>query len=202
MIIKSILSEANIIIDGGAYGGTFANSMLSAFPNCTIHAFEPQEEYCNMIDKRAIVNCKALGDKNETLELNINASRYCSSLLKWSHEADKYVPNIMMQYIETRKISVVTLDSYCEENNILNIDILKLDLQGYEIKALNGAKKMLNNTKVIMTELLYVPLYEGQCNASNVENMLRENDFMWVGYENVAMDSGRIMWQDGIYVKI
>jgi len=41
------------------------------------------------------------------------------------------------------KVTMRTLDSFCEENNIQKIHFLKLDVEGNELKVLDGAKNMV-----------------------------------------------------------
>lgn len=45
-------------------------------------------------------------------------------------------------------ICVTTIDDYCKDHNIPEIDLLKLDIEGYEIKALKGAQKMISENKI------------------------------------------------------
>ena len=46
-----------------------------------------------------------------------------------------------------------SLDSYCRTKSINNIDILKLDVQGYELNILSGARSILNNVELIIAEV-------------------------------------------------
>ena len=46
---------------------------------------------------------------------------------------------------ETIKLS--SLDSYCEKNNIHHIDILKIDIEGHEVKCLKGAEEIIRKSK-------------------------------------------------------
>lgn len=46
------------------------------------------------------------------------------------------------------EINTITLDVFCSQNNIFEIDFLKIDIEGFEFLALQGASKMLTNNKV------------------------------------------------------
>lgn len=50
------------------------------------------------------------------------------------------------------KINMVTLDSICK--NLETIELLKIDVEGYEYKVLQGATKTLEKTKVLMIEII------------------------------------------------
>jgi hypothetical protein len=48
---------------------------------------------------------------------------------------------------------IKTLDGYCKEKEIKNIDFLKVDIEGMEIDCFNGGKQILTNgTKIIQFE--------------------------------------------------
>jgi FkbM family methyltransferase len=193
-ILKTILSEVNVVIDGGAEEGRFTKEILNAYP-CTVHAFEPQLESFAVLksnfkdDKRVIVNNMALGERNGKAILRCNAMNCTSSLLDWENEQS---PQTGLQ-----EVQVITLDTYCKES----IDLFKMDLQGYELNALRGAEETLKHTKVVMSELLYIPLYVGQAYASEVESFLFQRGFRLVSYNNANVVNGKITWQDGIYIK-
>jgi hypothetical protein len=46
------------------------------------------------------------------------------------------------------EIQINTIDNFCEENNLTQIDFLKLDIEGNEYRALEGALKMLKGNKI------------------------------------------------------
>ncbi len=48
----------------------------------------------------------------------------------------------------SNEVKMKTLDGYCKENNIDEIDLLKIDIEGYELKLLAGTKYMLKNKKI------------------------------------------------------
>lgn len=49
-------------------------------------------------------------------------------------------------------VTIDTIDLYCEKNNINKIHLLKLDVEGYELKILDGAKKMLASGLIDMIQ--------------------------------------------------
>jgi len=85
------------------------------------------------------------------------------------------------------KISVpaIRLDTFIENNNIPNIDLICMDLQGAELMALQGMGTYLKNVKYIITELIHhimidgisTPLYDGQCHEKDVIELLKDNGF-------------------------
>jgi hypothetical protein len=45
-------------------------------------------------------------------------------------------------------VKVLTLDSFCEQRSIEKIDLLKVDVEGFEIEVFKGAKRMLENKNI------------------------------------------------------
>jgi hypothetical protein len=52
----------------------------------------------------------------------------------------------------TQVVSVVRLDDYCEGVGVERIDVLKLDVEGYEVNVLEGAPQTLAHTRVVVME--------------------------------------------------
>ena len=55
-------------------------------------------------------------------------------------------------YENDNVINMVTLDSIC--TNLETIDLLKIDVEGYEYNVLQGATKTLEKTKILMIEII------------------------------------------------
>jgi FkbM family methyltransferase len=45
-------------------------------------------------------------------------------------------------------VPVMSLDTYCTENGIAHIDVLKVDVQGHEPAVLRGAERMLSEGRI------------------------------------------------------
>jgi hypothetical protein len=98
--------------------------------------------------------------------------------------------------LETRDVDIIKLDDYTSENNIKEIDILKIDTQGYEDKVLNGCAHLLktNSIKVIKLELIFSQLHEDPLNIYDVEKYLIPN-----GYKLFAISNAGNLYSDYIF---
>ena len=97
----------------------------------------------------------------------------------------------------------MTLDSYCEKLNIKNIDIVKLDIQGGELKALTGAEKLLKNKSILLiyTEVWYYPNYEKIPLLNQLWSCLSLFDYTLFNiYNNINATDGPLSQGDAIFI--
>jgi len=142
-----------VIIDGGANNGQYAKMCLEILGSTHLHCFEPAEKNFEILksnlskfdDIRFIK--LALSDKCQKLVLNHYTNNPAMASVVISNFDD-----LGLDIIEKEEIEAVTIDYYCSVNNIKKIDLLKLDLEGYEFFALEGAVEMINNNKIDMIQ--------------------------------------------------
>jgi len=81
-----------------------------------------------------------------------------------------------------KEISVdgTRLDTFMDENNIKTVDLLCIDLQGYELNALKSLGKYLSDVKYIITECSINSTYIGGCSFKELNGFLEENGFKYV----------------------
>ena len=77
-----------------------------------------------------------------------------------------------------RILPVKTLDWYIKENNIIRIDFLKIDTEGYDYKVLLGGKEAIKLARYIQ--------YEHWNNLQQFHDLLNEDFWMkYIGGRNV-----------------
>ena len=75
-------------------------------------------------------------------------------------------------------VKTTTIDNFCILNNINQIDFLKLDIEGYELKALLGAKNLLSDNKIKYIQLEYNQTWiEANASIEKVFNLCQEYNF-------------------------
>ena len=154
-VIKDIAANLDkskriTFFDIGANVGDYATSIADIFNNqITIYAFEPSKlTFATLKDKTSNVDCIhlfnfGLSDKTEEMKLFYDKP---NSLMASVYERDLANVNVVLDNTETVQFS--TVDAFCKEHSIQEIDFLKIDVEGHEINVLNGAKGMLNSNKV------------------------------------------------------
>jgi len=216
-LTKSLIKKSEpVIFDVGANRGQSITRYKKLFRNPIIHSFEPnideinnlKQEYIN--DKNLFLNDVAVGEKKGKLEFNINAASGHSSFSNlipnttWIKKRSKTLKIDDKNYT-TKKINteIITLDDYANEKNLKNIDILKIDTQGFEDKVLLGAQNLLKNNqiKLIELELIFSEIYENPLNIYDVEKTLIPNNYKLFGISNGgSLISNYIYQSDLLYV--
>lgn len=138
---------APIVFDVGAQGGDYIEAILDTTKDAKIYAFEPCLKDYQILAERfagtATIVQSALGDTDgeATLYYPEDVSGL-SSLHKPSERFNR-----------SEVVPIQTIDTFCKENSITNITLLKLDVEGNELACLKGAKEMLPNIKYIQFEM-------------------------------------------------
>lgn len=195
-----------VIIDGGAHRGGSVEAFSEYAPQAQFHCFEPDpslaQEISRLFSDRTHVRVvmAALGDAKGKATFNINVSRPTNSLLA---PGDALQPDLqsLCELVEQVEVDIVTIDTYCETQKLDRVDIIKLDLQGYDYKALLGAKTALLGARVVLIEVLFVEIYKG-CNLfPDVLQFMGECGytlFTLCGLHYGTQDE--LLWADAIFV--
>ena len=216
-LTKSLITKSEpVIFDVGASKGQSITRYKKLFQNPIIHSFEPNIDELNILkqkyinDKNLYLNNVAVGDKKGNLEFNINAGSGHSSFKNlipnttWIKKRSNSIKIDDKNYT-TKKVNaeIITLDDYVNEKNLTNIDILKIDTQGFEDKVLLGAQNLLKNNriKLIQLELIFSEIYESPLNIYDVEKSLIPNNYKLFGSSNGgSLISHHVYQSDLIYI--
>jgi len=144
-----LAEKGDVVIDGGAASGdTVLYFAKQGCFDCTIYSFEPTpKSFEDMIGYLATLNLKnvhpvnkALWNKNETVTF-----------------FEAYETSLANKISDKGGISVqaVTLDSFVKENDLGKVDLIKLDIEGAELAALEGARETLRRFKPKLQICLY-----------------------------------------------
>lgn len=156
--IKNFLAndKTSLCIDIGANKGDFTRLLLEETVAKVI-SFEPLpfkysemvENLSEYVDRCTFVN-KGVGAQSETLKIHYNEER--SEHASFSEEVKNvdYVVNS-----ETLDIGVTSLDEYCNLNQISEIDLIKIDTEGFEKEVFEGANQTFNELQPKFIQIEY-----------------------------------------------
>lgn len=140
------------IIDVGANYGNWTSHALSVFPNAEVIMVEPQDEMEPILKQLA-------ASRPGIHFVKAGAARESGELVQtiWEDLAgSSFLPDVVADQLETgrqRKTKMVTLD------DLLTVtypdfvpDLVKLDIQGFELEALAGGSTLFGRTEVFIIE--------------------------------------------------
>jgi len=195
-----------VIVDGGAHRGASVEAFSCFVPQAKFHCFEPDpalakeliEAFSEQSNVRVVM--AALGESKGKATFNINASRPTNSLLP---PGDALEPNLqsLCKLVERVEVDVLAIDDYCQGLALERVDIIKLDLQGYDYKALLGAQTTLRSARVVLVEVLFVEIYKGCHLFPDVLHLMGG-----LGYRLYTLcglhygDRDELLWADAIFV--
>lgn len=199
--LRLLGSDLRNVVDGGAHKGLVTMKLLETFPNATVHAFEPQDEQSRVLaekyagNPRVKLNKFALGRDEGVAQFNINKDCF-SSLLK------TLTPSQMGATGKTQEVRLTTLDTWSAESRVIP-ELIKLDLQGYELPCLEGARSILEGgVKGIITEINFRQRYEGMCLLHEVSTFLHGRGFQFYrAYEIWGGEHGEWLQGDALFVR-
>jgi FkbM family methyltransferase len=170
---KALIIET--IYDVGANVGTWTLLAKSVFPHATVDAFEPLPNHQKNfeINVESVLgtklHCIALGAENTTGDLRVTDFSDASSFLPL---ADAGRNQFRLEEIATHSTEIRKLDDYQTEAQIALPDLIKLDVQGFELEVLKGAVKCLKTTKAVIIEMSFKEYYVGQCQFHEIVGFL------------------------------
>lgn len=175
------------LIDVGANKGQFSIFSRYLYPDLVIHAFEPlaeEREICNAVVSRPfVVHPFALSDAAGDLRFFVTSRRDSSSLFAaGTNQYSAYGVRPVSETIVTTK----RLDDVFEDWNLERPILLKIDVQGAELKVLVGATRALRCIDAVYCEVSFVDLYTGQPRAEEIIVFLSEHGFSLRGVYNLS----------------
>ena len=181
LVIKEIIkndlikNQKNIFFDVGAYIGIIT-LVFNKYCNkgTEIHSFEPfrknflrLKENINLNKISSIyLNNQALGDKKELVTLEDPKDPGMTKIVKKNFDNVKGSLH--------HDISSDSLESYVLKNNISNINLIKIDTEGYDYKVLKGSKNLLKNNQIDYLIVEYMHLTD---DSNEVLRILKTNGY-------------------------
>lgn len=196
MDIVEVVDASNVkcCVDGGAYKGDATLRFLHDFTSAKVVTFEANPTLAESLkssvtDARAEIVNSALTDVSGPVDFYIPSQAFTGSMLVPGEEFGEAVKTT---------VPGITLDEFG-----MKPDVIKLDLQGAELKALEGARTILPGVKAILCEVNFVPRYDGCALFHQVTELLHNHGLhLFRLYEIHSERSGRWQFADALYVRV
>jgi FkbM family methyltransferase len=149
--LKHRLNPPYCIFDVGANQGQFLRLAIENITvgDFSIHCFEPGLQTFKILvgstkdDRRIKLNNIGLGKEKCDATLYFEgAGSGLASLTK------RRLDHFGIDFNESEGIKIDTIDNYCLENAIDHIHLLKIDIEGHELDALSGARRMFDKKSI------------------------------------------------------
>ena len=138
----SLMPPAPLILDVGFNEGSFALEALAQRPQARIIGFEParsmQKEFAVRFVREPRVELIPLALSNRRSEMDFYDSADGSSTLAGGRHGTA----------QGYRVTSTTLDDFAEERSISRIDLLKIDVEGYDLHVLEGAERLLRRQSI------------------------------------------------------
>lgn len=183
-LIKNRLKEGNVFIDIGANVGSYTLVAAKHVGETgKVIAFEPVgTAYDRLIENISLNNIanieperKAVYNKNQNLELHIASNKNLGMSSIYHHDTESGL---------IEKVGAIRFDDYISDHSIDRIDLIKIDIEGSEMFALQGMKESLEKFKPeIFIELKDEAFQHSDYSVNHVVEFLTR-----LGYKQYAVD--------------
>lgn len=171
--LKNYISNASgVVFDVGGNEGGYARAVRENNKNITVYSFEPHPKtYSKLVDNTA-------GRDIFTINKGVSSAEGSFTLYDYaecdgSSHASLYKKVLTDIHRSTEciahEVSVTTIDAFVDENNISQVALLKIDVEGHEYEVLKGARAAISAGKISAIHFEY--------NEMNVASRVYFRDF-------------------------
>ena len=184
--------EIRNIMEVGSLDANDSLFFKKCFPNANVYAIE------------------GLPDNYEKYMQNLkNIKCYNVVIANKDGDIDFYVKNIngihgiydRGQEYGNKKINVkcYKLETFCKQNNIKSIDMMKIDVEGATLDILQSMGDLLKSVKIMHIETEDAEFFKGQSVHKEVLNYLNQNGFMMIDLTGVEIYKG-LYQHDSVWI--
>src|SRR5579863_6820195 len=147
LVLRQFIRPEMVVVDVGANKGEFSIFAAKRLTQGKVIAFEPVKTNYDLLERNIAGNNftniqlvkKGLGSTAEKMSIFKTVDghwpekhRGLYTLFGKKSEANYY-----------GDIDIISLDQYCKQENVQQIDIIKIDIEGSELERLRGAREIL-----------------------------------------------------------
>jgi len=194
---KTLKCDPTLIVDAGANIGSVSKELNNFFRKATIFSFEPVKSTFNLLVEKTKASSKiipiqfALAKSVDRFELFLSSENTINSL-KSKQENDSIGKEI---------IQIIRLDNFLLDKNLNKVDVLKIDVEGFEFEVLKGCENI--EIDCILLEVGY-ERESTKVHFSDVEIYMEERGYQLCGIYEIMRnlnDKRKIAYSNNLYIK-
>ena len=168
--------DPRFMVDIGAFQGEWTTMALTEFPAASVLMLEAQE------NKRPTLEAiKAGGHGKIDFRMAVMGPNDGDKVMFHEYENSPTASSMLQDNASTPTRQVEkqmrTLDSILSTDGFPKPDLIKLDVQGYELEVLKGAKQALLNAEAVLMEVSIIELYQNSPVLNEVTAFMSDQGF-------------------------
>lgn len=171
-LVYALAKSARVFFDVGAYVGFYTLLVKTANPDVSIFAFEPVPSIHERLSDQIAANDMNSGTTIERAVLSDISAEDVPLFVprhRWATAS-----SLLADYKRVEKDEILvrsySLDDYVGERGIQKIDLMKVDVEGAEIRVLRGGEITLRRDRpMVLCEILP----QGEANLEDLEGLLQ-----------------------------
>lgn len=168
------------IVDIGANDGAYAAYLERTFDAKQVHAVEPLPQHHEQLIQRGfIVHPVALSSQRGRARLHVPKFDAAASIRPLTNRCLTEFPQIGDDEAVELDVEVDTLDELVPD--LPPDTLIKIDAQGAELEILQGGRRCIGAAAIVLIEMTFVPLYEGQALFDDVHRELEKAGLSLIG---------------------
>ncbi len=157
------LIAGNLVNDKGSVHAFEANGHFNSYVKKSIQA--------NWLKNKVTYNNMAVSDQPGEIELKIDESNTALS--------SSSAKNTEGEFTRTRQTKAISIDKYVEQQSLRRVDLIKMDIEGYEDVAYKGMHQTIKHNSGLQMLLEFAPgCYEDP--RGFAEQMMKDFKFMYI----------------------
>ena len=174
--------KLDILFDVGANVGQTTTGLIQYFPKSQIYCFEPVSTsfntLCAKFSSYSNIHCiqKGIGSVSGFANIILHDNSELNTIVTDRPREDRKIGE--------EKIVLETIDEFSIAENIAYIDVLKMDVQGWEMEVLLGAENLLRDKRIhfIYTEVGFRRGDSDMQHFSEINDYLEKQGFYLCGF--------------------
>lgn len=194
-------NDKRVIFDVGANIGEFTNDLVQRFQKSIYHCFEPDPRLYKQLSNRFLGNDhifivqKGCGESEQTETLFLNENSTINSIVPRNFQKNTTV--------RTETIDIITLSNYLENTGLEKIDLLKIDVEGFEMQVLRGLKEHIARVSLVLVESRFSDYTLSGTRFEQINDFMTQNGFeFFCLYDYTAPQKQRFDYGDVLFVNV